>query len=99
MGQERAIVIGAGPAGLTAAYELLARTGIKPIVLKRSGYVRNFAGEHFFSTAPMRDLMRWFDAPPPAEVLRVSDRLVYREIWTVYIVSVATWWPAAARQC
>jgi protoporphyrinogen oxidase len=31
-----AIIIGAGPAGLTAAYELLTRTGIKPIVLEKS---------------------------------------------------------------
>jgi hypothetical protein len=45
-----------------------------------TGQVRTFAGEHFFSTAPMRDLMRWFDAPPPAEVLRVSDGLVYRDL-------------------
>ncbi|HWW61947.1 MAG TPA: NAD(P)-binding protein, partial [Thermoanaerobaculia bacterium] len=29
-----AVIIGAGPAGLTAAYELLARTDIKPIVLE-----------------------------------------------------------------
>jgi len=39
MGQETAIVIGAGPAGLTAAYELLARTDIKPIVLEKSDYM------------------------------------------------------------
>ncbi len=35
MNQEQAIIIGAGPAGLTAAYELLTRTGIKPIVLEK----------------------------------------------------------------
>src|SRR5512140_3229085 len=29
-----AVIIGAGPAGLTAAYELLARTGIRPIVIE-----------------------------------------------------------------
>ena len=36
MSQKKAIIIGAGPAGLTAAYELLTRTGIKPIVLEKS---------------------------------------------------------------
>jgi protoporphyrinogen oxidase len=33
---QRAVIIGAGPAGLTAAYELLTRTNIKPIILERS---------------------------------------------------------------
>jgi protoporphyrinogen oxidase len=36
MKNKTAIIIGAGPAGLTAAYELLTRTSIKPIVLERS---------------------------------------------------------------
>jgi predicted NAD/FAD-binding protein len=30
-----AIIAGAGPAGLTAAYELLTRTDILPIILKK----------------------------------------------------------------
>jgi protoporphyrinogen oxidase len=34
-----AIIIGAGPAGLTAAYELLTRTDIKPIVLEMSDHL------------------------------------------------------------
>ena len=33
MNNKRAVIIGAGPGGLTAAYELLTRTGIQPIVL------------------------------------------------------------------
>jgi protoporphyrinogen oxidase len=37
--QKTAIIIGAGPAGLTAAYELLTRTDIKPVLLERSDYV------------------------------------------------------------
>lgn len=35
--EKKAIIIGAGPAGLTAAYELLTRTDIKPIILEKSG--------------------------------------------------------------
>jgi len=37
--QKRAIIIGAGPAGLTAAYELLTRTDIIPIILEKSGEI------------------------------------------------------------
>lgn len=33
---KKAIIIGAGPAGLTAAYELLTRSDIQPIVLEKS---------------------------------------------------------------
>lgn len=34
--QKKAIIIGAGPAGLTAAYQLLIETDIKPIILEES---------------------------------------------------------------
>ena len=39
----KAIIIGAGPAGLTAAYELLKRTDIKPVILEQSAYVGGLA--------------------------------------------------------
>ncbi|MGH9941199.1 MAG: NAD(P)/FAD-dependent oxidoreductase [Pyrinomonadaceae bacterium] len=35
--QKTAIIVGAGPAGLTAAYELLDKTEIKPIIFEASG--------------------------------------------------------------
>jgi len=34
---KKALIIGAGPAGLTAAYELLKRTDIKPVIIEMSG--------------------------------------------------------------
>ena len=37
--RKTAVIIGAGPAGLTAAHEFLTRTNIKPIVLERSSYM------------------------------------------------------------
>jgi len=35
--KKTAVIIGAGPAGLTAAYELLDKTSIKPIVYEMTG--------------------------------------------------------------
>ncbi|MBN2456870.1 MAG: NAD(P)/FAD-dependent oxidoreductase, partial [Sedimentisphaerales bacterium] len=37
MKEKTAVIIGAGPAGLTAAYELLNKTDIKPIIFERTG--------------------------------------------------------------
>src|SRR6185503_19789272 len=36
---KKAIIIGAGPAGLTAAYELLKRTDIRPVILEKSEFI------------------------------------------------------------
>lgn len=37
MDKKIAIIVGAGPAGLTAAYELLKKTNIKPIIFEKNG--------------------------------------------------------------
>ena len=37
--QKLAIIIGAGPAGLTAAYELLTKTDIKPIIVEATNEI------------------------------------------------------------
>lgn len=42
-----------------------------------------FEGDYFFSTAPIQEIMRSFDVPPPENVLAVSDGLVYRDFMTV----------------
>ncbi len=39
MSQKTAIIIGAGPAGLTAAYELLRTTDIRPLILEESEFI------------------------------------------------------------
>lgn len=69
--QQTAIIIGAGPAGLTAAYELLTRTGIKPIILEQSkeigglsrtvvykGNRMDIGGHRFFSKSDR--VMEWW---------------------------------------
>ncbi len=71
MDEQTAIVIGAGPAGLTAAYELLTRTSIRPIVLERSTYMggisrtvnykgnrMDIGGHRFFSKSDR--VMEWW---------------------------------------
>ena len=78
MEQRKAVIIGGGPAGLTAAVELLRRTGIKPIVLEASheiggisrtvkykGNRMDIGGHRFFSKSDR--VMRWWLDMMPIE--------------------------------
>ncbi len=56
-------------------------------VASPSGQRRRYTGEVFFSTMPIRDLFRSLDPPPPADVLAVSDGLVYRDFITVGLLA------------
>ena len=38
-GKEIAVIAGAGPAGITAGYELLKRTNLKPLIVEKSDYL------------------------------------------------------------
>ena len=49
----------------------------------RTGERETFQGDHFFSTAPVNEIMRSLDPLPPENVLEVSDGLVYRDFITV----------------
>jgi protoporphyrinogen oxidase len=66
-----ALIIGAGPAGLTAAYEIATRTSLKPIVVESTSNVGgisqtaihngnriDFGGHRFFSKS--RRVMDWW---------------------------------------
>ena len=52
-----------------------------------SGERREFAGEYFFSTMPMKDLVRAMDAEVPAAVREVSEGLEYRDFITVGLLA------------
>jgi protoporphyrinogen oxidase len=69
--KKTAVIIGAGPAGLTAAYELLFRSNIVPIVLEKSSYMGGISrtinykgnridlgGHRFFSKSDR--VMKWW---------------------------------------
>jgi protoporphyrinogen oxidase len=52
-------------------------------VSSSAGERRTFAGDYFFSTMPMRELVRAIDAPVPENVREVSEGLQYRDFITV----------------
>ncbi len=77
---QRAIIIGAGPAGLTAALEFLRHTDVVPIVLEASqeiggisrtvrykGNRMDIGGHRFFSKSD-RVMQWWMDLMPPETV-------------------------------
>jgi protoporphyrinogen oxidase len=84
-----AIIIGAGPAGLTAAYELLKRTCVIPIVLEKSVYMGGLArtvnykgnridfGGHRFFTKSDRVMDWWLRQMPLRENGEATVRIAY----------------------
>jgi protoporphyrinogen oxidase len=76
----RAVIIGAGPAGLTASYELLTRTEIVPIVLEKTDYMGGISrtvnykgnridiGGHRFFSKSDRVMQWWLKILPMQEI-------------------------------
>src|SRR5579862_7900163 len=78
MSNRKALIIGAGPAGLTAAFELVRRTDIQPLVFEKSedmggisrtvrykGNRMDIGGHRFFSKSDR--VMKWWMAVMPVE--------------------------------
>jgi len=90
--KKTAIIIGAGPAGLTAAFELLKRTNIKPIVFEEGNIIGGISrtipykgnridiGGHRFFSKSDRVMKWWFDLLPLQGSPSRDDKLLNRKI-------------------
>ncbi len=87
---KQAIIVGAGPAGLTAAFELLTRTDIQPIVLEMSdslggisrtirykGNRIDIGGHRFFSKSD-RVMQWWLNIMPMQAIEGESAQITYQ---------------------
>jgi len=90
MNQKQAIIIGAGPAGLTAAYEFVTRTGIVPIVIEASkamggisrtiqykGNRIDIGGHRFFSKSDR--VMNWWLQIMPLQSTPGAQSISYQQ--------------------
>jgi protoporphyrinogen oxidase len=87
---KRAIIIGAGPAGLTAGLELLRRSDVQPVILEASdeiggisrtikykGNRMDIGGHRFFSKSD-RVMQWWVDLMPPDEATAAPTEISYQ---------------------
>ncbi len=85
--KKTAVIIGAGPAGLTAAYELLEKSDIHPIVLEASDVIggisqtvrynnnrMDIGGHRFFSKN--KEVMDWWQRMMPIQGQRSKDDIL-----------------------
>ena len=89
--KKKAIIIGAGPAGLTAAYELLCRSDVLPVILEKSSYMGGISrtvnykgnridlgGHRFFSKSDR--VMNWWLQHLPLEArAAASENITYQQ--------------------
>ena len=86
-GKKRALIVGAGPAGLTAAYELLKKTDIQPVIMeatdaiggisqtvKYKGNRMDIGGHRFFSKSTA--IMEWWNNVMPVQGAPSKDDIL-----------------------
>ena len=88
MENKKVLIIGAGPAGLTAAYELLKRSDIKPIILETEKFVGGISrtaeykgnhidiGGHRFFTKDERVNNLWDELMPTQGQPSYDDKIL-----------------------
>jgi protoporphyrinogen oxidase len=108
MPEQCAIIIGAGPAGLTAAYEMLTRAGIRPIVLEKSDYMGGLSrtvnykgnridiGGHRFFSKSDRVMEWWLRMLPLQATENSSTAIKYHRMERAITASASGPDPAAA---
>lgn len=92
MNEKTAIIIGAGPAGLTAAYELLEKTDIKPVVFEMTTDIGGISktvnykgnridiGGHRFFSKSNRVMQFWLSILPLQGVPAKDDIILGRKL-------------------
>lgn len=98
---KRAVIIGAGPAGLTAAYELLKRTDIQPVIFEATNDIGGIAmtavykgnridmgGHRFFSKSDK--VVNWWLDFMPIQAMTSSENSNIRVSYQNKSVDVAT---------
>jgi len=88
--RKKAIIIGAGPAGLTAAFELLSKSDIEPVIIEKSNDIGGISktinykgnridlgGHRFFSKSDL--VMKWWQEILPLQGADSKDEIL-REI-------------------
>jgi protoporphyrinogen oxidase len=92
MTQKQAIIIGAGPAGLTAAYELLDKTNIKPIIFEATNDIGGISktvnykgnridiGGHRFFSKSEKIMQWWLNILPLQETPLPNENKLKKEL-------------------